>query len=80
MFIDLRRGQGYRGELEKINRSYSNLSITITLKNTAVNKMSLRVIDYYPDEYIYTLSNRGILISFKDYSIVKQNEMIALAA
>ena len=32
MFINLRRGMGYTGELEKINRNDSDLIVTVTLK------------------------------------------------
>ena len=42
--------------------------------------MRLQVTGYYQVEYLYTLSNQGILLTFKDYSIAEQNEMVALAA
>ena len=35
LYTDLRRGQGYTGELEKINRNDSSLTLTITLKQAA---------------------------------------------
>ena len=80
LYTDLRRGQGYTGELEKINRNDSNLTLTITLKQAATKKMKLRVIGYYLGEYLYTHSNQGILSTFKDYSIIEQNKLVALAA
>ena len=49
----------------------SNLSLTITLKDVANKKMRLRVIGYYQGKYLYTLSNQGILLPFKDYGIVE---------
>ena len=70
----------YTGELEKINRNDSNLILTVTLKTAAAKKMRLRVIGYYQGEYLHTLSNQGILLTFKYYSIVEQNKMAALAA
>ena len=42
--------------------------------------MRLRVIGYYQGKYLYTQSNQGILLSFKDYGIIEQNEIVALAA
>ena len=42
--------------------------------------MRLQVTGYYQVEYLYTLSNQGILLTFKDYSIAEQNEMVVLAA
>ena len=58
----------------------SNLSSTVSLKTPAAKKMRLRVIGYFQGKYLYTLSNQGILLSFKDYGIIEQNEMVALAA
>ena len=54
--------------------------MTITLKAAAVKKMRLRAVGYYQGEYMYSMSNLGLLSSYKDYGIVEQNEMIALAA
>ena len=80
LYVDLRRGRGYTNELEKVVRNDSSLTLTITLKDTAVKKMSLRVVGYYQGEYIYSMTNLGLLLSYKDYGIVAQNEMVALAA
>ena len=80
IYIDLRRGQGYTGELEKINRNDLNLTLMVTKTAAAKKKMRLQVTGYYQVEYLYTLSNQGILLTFKDYSIAEQNEMVALAA
>ena len=52
----------------------------VTLKTATAKKMRLRVIGYYQGKYLYTLSNQGISLTFKDYSIVEQNEMVTLAA
>ena len=79
LYVGLRRGRGYSNELERIVRSDSSLTLTITLQNVAVKKMRLRVVEYYEDEYIYTMTNLGLLLSYKDYGIVAQNEMVALS-
>ena len=44
LYVDLRRGRGYTNELEKIVRNDSSLTLTVTLKNAAINKMRLRVV------------------------------------
>ena len=42
--------------------------------------MKLRVVGYYQGEYLYSMTNLGLLLSYKDCGIVAQNEMVALAA
>ena len=75
LYIDLRRGRGYTRELEKIVRNDSSVTMTITLRNAAVKKMRLRVVGHYQGEYMYSMSNLGLLLSYKVCSIVEQNEM-----
>ena len=79
LYVDLRRGRGYSNELERIVRNDSSVTLTITLRTTAAKKMRLRVVGYYQGEYIYTMTNLGLLLSYKDYGIVAQNEMVALS-
>ena len=50
LFIDLRRAKSYTGELEKINRDDSDLTITVTLKAATTKKMRLRVTGHYQGE------------------------------
>ena len=76
--VDLRRGRGYTNELEKSVRNDSSLTLTVILKAAATKR--LRVVGYYQGEYLYSMSNLGLLLTFKDYGIVERNEMIALAA
>ena len=80
LYVDLRTGRGYSAELERIVRNDSSLTLTVTLKDAAVKKMRLRVVGYYQGEYLYSMTNLGLLLSYKDYGIVAQNEMVALAA
>ena len=54
--------------------------MTITLKAAATKKMRLSVVGYYQGEYMYSMKNLGLLLSYKDYGMVAQNEMVALAA
>ena len=79
LYVDLRRGRGYSNELERIVRNDSSLTLTVTLQNAAVKKYRLRVVGYYQGEYIYSMTNLGLLLSYKDYAIVAQNEMVALS-
>ena len=79
LYVDIRRGRGFSNELERIVRNDSSLTLTITLQNAAVKKMGLRIVGYYQGEYIYSMTNLGLLLSYKDYGIVAQNEMVALS-
>ena len=80
LYVDLRRGRGYTSELEKVVRNDSPLTLTTTLRKTATKKMRLRVVGYYQGEYLCSITNLDLLLSYKDYGIVAQNEMVALAA
>ena len=80
LYIDLRRGRGYTNELEKVVRNDSSLKLTVTLKTAATKKMRLRVVGYHQGEYMYSMTNLGLLISYKDHGIVAQNSMVAAAA
>ena len=80
LYVDLRRGRGYISELEKVVRNDSSLTLTITLRNAATKNLRLRVVGYYQDKYLYFMTNLVLLLSYKDYGIVTQNEMVALAA
>ena len=79
LFIDLRRGKGYTGELEKINRDGSNLAIMVMHKAASTKKMMLHITGYYQGEYLYSLSNEGLIMNYKVYRVSKPNS-IALAA
>ena len=80
MYVDLRRDKGYTRELEKVVRNDSSLELTVTLKAAATKKMRLRVVGYHQGEYMYSMTNLGLLVSYKDYGIVAQNSMVATAA
>ena len=71
IFIDLRRRKGYTNKIEKINTDNSDPLITITLKATAAKKMRLRVTGYYQGEYLYSLSNEGVIMNCKEYGVSK---------
>ena len=77
VIIDLRRGKGYTNEIEKLNRDDSDLPVTITLKNAAAKKMRLRVTGYYQGEYLYSLTNDGLLMNYKEYGVNKHKSTIS---
>ena len=76
LFIDLRRGKGCTGEIEKINKDNSDLTITVTFKAATSKKMRLRVTGHYQGEYFYSLSNKGLIISYKEYGVNKPNSIV----
>ena len=79
VFIDLKHGNGYTGELEKANRDDIDLSVTVTLKAATTKKMRLRATEHYQGENLYSLFNEVFIMNYKEYRVNKPNS-IALAA
>ena len=71
--MDMRRSKGYTDELEKINRDDSLLTLTINLKNPATSKLWYRITGWSQGEYWYLLTNRGYIMSYKNYNISKSD-------
>ena len=71
IYIDLRRGKGFTGEFERVNRDDSELSVVIDLKAAAPHKIRMYVTGYYQAEYIYTLTKNGLIMIHKEYSVSK---------
>ena len=71
----MRRSKGYRDELEKLTRDNSGLNLTGNLKKAAEKKMRLRIAGYSLAEYWYTLSNKGYIMTYKNYNISKYDEI-----
>ena len=59
LYIHIRRSKGYTDKLEK-------------LKSSATKKLRLRVTGYSQAEYYYILSNKGMIMSYKNYGISKE--------
>ena len=74
IYIDMRRSKGYTNELEKLNRDDSDLAVTIGLKEAAAKKLRLRITRYSQAEYWYLLSNKGYIMSYKNYNISKADK------
>ena len=70
----MRRSKGYTDELEKINRDDSGLAVVIVFKEAAAKKLRLRIVGYSQGEYWYLLSNKGYIMSFKNYNISKADQ------
>ena len=71
VYIDIRCSKGFTGELERVNRDDSDLTVTIDLKNAAVKKLRLRVTGYFQGEYYYMISSSGLIMNYKEYGVSK---------
>ena len=72
VYIDMRRSKGYTNELEKINRDDSSTALNIKLKAAAAaKKLRFRITGFPQGEYWYLLSNKGYIMSYKNYNISK---------
>ena len=74
IWIDMRRSKGYTDELEKINRNDSGLAVILGFKEATAKKLRLCVTGYSQGEYWYLLSNKGYIMSFKNYNISKADQ------
>ena len=72
--IDMRRSKGYTDELEKINRDDSGLAVMLGFSEATTKKLRLRITGYSQGEYWYLLSNKGYIMSFKNYNISKADQ------
>ena len=75
ILIDMRRSKGYTDELEKLNRDDSSIAVTVALKKAAAKKLRLRITGFSQAEYWYLLSNKGYIMSYKNYNISKADEL-----
>ena len=73
-YIDMRRSKGYTDKSGKLNRDNSGLASTTGLEEAAPKKLRLRITGYSQAEYWYLLSNKGYIMSYKNYSISKAND------
>ena len=73
LYINLRRSKGYTDELEKIYRDDAQLALTINLKAVAAKKLRYRITAWSQGEYWYALSNKGYVMTYKNYNISKQD-------
>ena len=71
VYIDIRRSKGFTGELERVNRDDSDLTVTVDLKAAATKKMRLRITDYFQGEYNYMISSNRLIMNYKEYGVSK---------
>ena len=71
VYIDMRRSKAYTDELEKINRYDSRITLKIKLKAAAAKKLRFRITGFSQGECWYWLSNKGYIMSYKNYNISK---------
>ena len=74
IWVDMRRSKGYTDELEKINRDDSGLAVTIDFKEATAEKLRLRITGYSQGESYHLLSNKGYIMSFKNFNISKAGQ------
>ena len=70
----MRRSKSYTDELEKMIRGDRGLAVTSGFKKAAVKKLRLPITGYSQGEYWYLLSNKGYIMSFKNYNISKADQ------
>ena len=71
VYIDIRRSKGFTGELERVNRDDSDLTVTVDLKAAATKKMRFRITGYFQGEYNYMISSNGLIMNYKEYGVSK---------
>ena len=71
----MRRSKGYTDELEKLNRDDSGLAIVVKLKEAAAKKFRVRITCFSQGKYWYVFSNKGYIMSYKNYNISKVDEL-----
>ena len=59
---------------KKINRDDSGIALTISLKADAAKKLRLRITGFSQAEYWYLLSDKGYIMSYKNYKISKADK------
>ena len=75
ILMDMRKSKGHTDEIEKLNRDDSGIAVTIILKEATNKKLRLRVTGSSQAEYRYLLSNKGYIMSYKNYNISKADEL-----
>ena len=74
-YLDLRAIKGNTGELEKLHRNDSEITLKINLKAALTKNMCLHVWGYSQGEYLYLLTERSRTMKYKAYGIAKKKEI-----
>ena len=75
IYLHMRRSKGYTDELEKLTRDDSSLAVVINLKEAAKKEMRLRLTGFSQAEYWYASSNKGYIMTYKNYNISKEEDV-----
>ena len=75
VYLDLRASNRYTSNLEKLKCNDSNVVLRVNVKTTVTKKMRLRVWGYSPGEYLYLLTEFGLTMKYKTYSIVNKEDI-----
>ena len=70
----MRRRQGFTDEWERLTRDDRALAVVISLKEAAKKKMRLTITGFSQAEYMYALSNKGYIMTYKNYNISKEDD------
>ena len=74
ILTDMGRRKDYTNNLQKINPDDSGFVVTIAFKEAVAKKLRLWITEYSQGKYWYLLSNKGYIISFKNYNISKADQ------
>ena len=69
ILMDMKRSKGYTDELKKLNRDDRGITVTVA------KKLRLRITGFSQTEYWYLFSNKGYIMSYKNYNISKADEL-----
>ena len=75
LFIDMRRSKGYTDELEELSRNDADTDLKILLTKAAEKNIRLKVLAFLQAEYWYVITNRGKVLTYKNYSIKKDEDI-----
>ena len=75
LYIDMRHSNGYTDELDKLTRDDGAVTLTVKLKKAATKNIRLRVVAYSQAKYWYTTTNKGYIMTYKDYRIAKDDDI-----
>ena len=75
IYLDMWRSQGYNDELEKSTRKDSGIAVVINLKEAAKKKLRLRITEFSQTEYWHASSNKGYIMTYKNYNISKEEDI-----
>ena len=77
LYIDMRKSKRCTNELEKLTHNERGVRLSLKLKVAATKKMTLRIAAYSQSEYWYANTNKGYIMTYKDYNLAKDDVITA---